>query len=161
MTRQIVWSDNIVDRRLCVRATLKRVFEGTAVRRHGTLKPMLFVRRWWRERGLKCFRGGIFGGHPTFNGIIRRDINLWNVIDLYAKERPYRDERRPVRETERLQRRERVHMERTDSRRLPRPRRRQDDRVGQTTGRSASKYPANRTRFNPALKHGSFLATAR
>ena len=59
--RERVRRDDIVDRCLRVRATLERIGEGASVRRHGTLKPLLFVRRRWRERGFKRFRGG--GGH--------------------------------------------------------------------------------------------------
>ena len=50
--------------------------------------------------------------------------------------------------------RERVHMERTLARRLPRPQHRQDDRVGQTAERHGCKYPANRTQFLPAVNGG-------
>ena len=59
--RERVRRDDIVDCCLRVRATLERIGEGASVRRHGTLKPLLFVRRRWRERGFKRFHGG--GGH--------------------------------------------------------------------------------------------------
>ena len=58
---EVVAGDDIVDRRLRIRARVERIRQGTVVGRHGALEATLFVHRRRRERGLKRLRSG--GGH--------------------------------------------------------------------------------------------------
>ena len=136
--REIVAGNDIVDRRLCIRATLERLDESAAIHRHGTLKPVLFVRRWGRKRGFERFRAGGFGGHPALYRTTRSYIRIWNMFPMYAQKHPHQNRRRPVRRTERLQRPKRIYMERTLARRLPRPPHRRYNRVGQQPGETSA-----------------------
>ena len=114
--REIVAGDDIVDRRLRSRTAPERFRKGVSVGRHGTLKPLLFVRRWWCERGFERFRGDSFGGHPTVQSTTAMDKNITDLSTIADGENdPIHSQRRTTRMAHRTQKRTRVQPERVDA----------------------------------------------
>ena len=147
--RERVTGDDIVDRRLRVCAGVEGLREGAAVRRHGTLKPLLFVRRWWRERGFERFCGG--GGHISTNEPMQVKTIVKLSSDTDAKSE-HRGKRRTVRRTARSERRTRPDVERASA-----TGRESVGHRGATVGREVACTNA----IPPRGKRRGFLATAR
>lgn len=150
--RESVGRDDVVDRRLCVRATLKGVRKGTAVGRHGTLEPLLFASGGRSKCGFERFRGGSSGDHSTVQTIRPVHINYTDTINMCEQVNPLRGRRRTVRAVERDQRQARLHLEGADARRR--------GSVGHRGG-IAGRVETRTNAIPPRPKGRGFLATAR